>query len=184
MFELQIPDPGLYPFVTHAFAYTGLGAVGLIQVDPDAPAAPDAYPMLGDPFSAGVSTFTSVGTPGTPPAASASPTPSATPSPGGGGGTPAGSELSISAENAAFDTDAVSAPAGAPFRLNFDNMDPGIPHNVAIYTDASATTALFTGKIVTGPKTIVYKVPALDAGTYFFRCDVHPTTMTGTLTVT
>jgi len=26
-------------------------------------------------------------------------------------------------------------------------------------------------------------VPALDAGTYFFRCDVHPTTMTGTFVV-
>lgn len=31
-FELTIPDPGLYPFVTHAFAYTELGAVGLLQV--------------------------------------------------------------------------------------------------------------------------------------------------------
>ena len=31
MFELQIPDPGLYPFVTHAFAYTARGAVGLID---------------------------------------------------------------------------------------------------------------------------------------------------------
>jgi nitrite reductase (NO-forming) len=31
-FELRIPDAGQYPFVTHAFAYTGLGAVGLIEV--------------------------------------------------------------------------------------------------------------------------------------------------------
>jgi nitrite reductase (NO-forming) len=31
-FELTIPDPGLYPFVTHAFAYTELGAVGLLEV--------------------------------------------------------------------------------------------------------------------------------------------------------
>jgi len=30
--ELMIPDPGQYPFVTHSFAYTGLGAVGLIEV--------------------------------------------------------------------------------------------------------------------------------------------------------
>ena len=53
MFELQIPDAGLYPFVTHAFAYTGLGAVGLIKVDPSAPDAPDSYPLMGDPFSRG-----------------------------------------------------------------------------------------------------------------------------------
>ena len=31
-FELTIADPGLYPFVTHAFAYTELGAVGLLEV--------------------------------------------------------------------------------------------------------------------------------------------------------
>jgi nitrite reductase (NO-forming) len=31
-FELVIPEAGLYPFVTHSFAYTGLGAVGLIEV--------------------------------------------------------------------------------------------------------------------------------------------------------
>lgn len=33
-FELTITQPGLYPFVTHAFAYTGKGAVGLIKVVP------------------------------------------------------------------------------------------------------------------------------------------------------
>lgn len=32
MFELTIDQPGLYPFVTHSFAYTGKGAVGVIQV--------------------------------------------------------------------------------------------------------------------------------------------------------
>lgn len=31
-FDLIIPEPGLYPFVTHNFAYTGLGAVGVIRV--------------------------------------------------------------------------------------------------------------------------------------------------------
>jgi len=31
-FDLVIPDKGLYPFVTHAFAYTGKGALGLINV--------------------------------------------------------------------------------------------------------------------------------------------------------
>lgn len=30
-FELVIPEPGQYPFVTHTFAYTELGAVGLLS---------------------------------------------------------------------------------------------------------------------------------------------------------
>ncbi len=35
-FELTITQPGLYPFVTHAFAFTGKGAVGVIKVLPAA----------------------------------------------------------------------------------------------------------------------------------------------------
>jgi hypothetical protein len=31
-----------------------------------------------------------------------------------------------------------------------------------------------------GPRTVVYSVPALDAGTYYFRCDLH-TEMKGTI---
>jgi nitrite reductase (NO-forming) len=30
--ELRIPDEGLYPFVTHSFAYTELGAVGMLKI--------------------------------------------------------------------------------------------------------------------------------------------------------
>ena len=85
--------------------------------------------------------------------------------------------------NAVFDTDCLAAPAGRPFTIAFDNMDPGVPHNVSIYTDSSATTALFTGDLVTGPKAVTYDVGALKPGTYHFRCDVHPRTMFGTFVV-
>jgi plastocyanin len=63
-----------------------------------------------------------------------------------------------------------------------DNQDGGIPHNIAIYTDDTATESLFVGELVTGPTSVDYEIPALDAGEYFFRCDVHPTTMLGTVT--
>ena len=46
--------------------------------------------------------------------------------------------------------------------------------------DASGT-AVFKGEIVTGPKVVVYDVPALPAGSYTFVCTVHPN-MTGTIT--
>jgi nitrite reductase (NO-forming) len=183
MFELQIPDPGLYPFVTHVFAYTGLGAVGLIKVDPNAAPAPSSYPLMADPFSGGVTPVGPSGSGGT----AASPTPAAPIPTGSGDGTaacaPAGTDLAVMAMNSAFDTGCLAAPAGKPFTIAFDNMDPGIPHNVSIYTDSSATAALFTGEMVTGPGTVTYEVDALEPGTYFFRCDVHPTTMTGTFVV-
>ncbi len=100
---------------------------------------------------------------------------------------PDGAELVISAQPGAvvdgFDKDCLAAPAGEAFTIEFENADPGVPHNVAIYTDESATQSLFVGEIFPGTETVTYEVPALEPGIYFFRCDVHPTTMIGTFVV-
>jgi plastocyanin len=84
----------------------------------------------------------------------------------------------IVAKDIKFVTTDVKVPAGKAFQLKFDNQD-GAPHNVAIYTDSSASQAKFQGDIFAGG-TRVYSVPALAAGTYYFRCDVHPD-MNGTI---
>jgi plastocyanin len=180
MFELQIPDAGLYPFVTHAFAYTGLGSVGLIKVDPNAAAPPGSYPTMADPFSAGVKAFTGpAGGTQSPPTGSGTSTGTGT---SAATCSPKGADLALMAEGMQFTTDCLAAPAGKPFTITFMNHDTGVPHNVSIYKDASATEALFKGDLVTGPATFTYKVGALPAGTYFFRCDVHPA-MSGTFVV-
>ena len=93
--------------------------------------------------------------------------------------------ISISAKNIAFDTKNITVPAGADVTVIFDNQDSGIPHNFAVYTTPAATSLIFRGDVVTGPKTIPYNFMApTTPGTYFFRCDIHPTIMTGTFTVT
>jgi plastocyanin len=84
----------------------------------------------------------------------------------------------VVARDMRFTTPEVVVPADKPIELTFENQE-GAPHNVAIYTDASAKQALFQGEIFSAG-TRVYQVPALAAGTYFFRCDVHPD-MTGTI---
>jgi len=80
---------------------------------------------------------------------------------------------------------ALQFKAGQPTSLQFNNTDPGVQHNVVIFAEDPAknpqATALFTGEVVNGPTRVTYAVPALDAGTYFFHCQVHPTTMTGTI---
>ena len=73
----------------------------------------------------------------------------------------------------------MTGPA-AGFTIHFDNQESA-PHNVAIYKDASASEKISVGEIITAAKADQV-VPALTAGTYFFRCDVH-TTMTGSLVV-
>jgi len=96
---------------------------------------------------------------------------------------PSGSEapsdlpvVEISAKDVAFDTDTLQVPAGQPFIIRFENQE-AIPHNVSIF---DGDTALFEGEIVTGPTTIDYQVPALEAGSYDFLCEVHPN-MNGTV---
>src|SRR5581483_10294664 len=94
--------------------------------------------------------------------------------------------VAVTASGIAFDTNCIEVPAGQPFTIAFDNKDAGIPHNIAIYPSSTQLTpadALFQGEVVTGPTTTQYKVPALDAGTYYFHCDIHPTTMNGTFKV-
>jgi plastocyanin len=104
--------------------------------------------------------------------------PDAEPAPSG-----TGPVVTLSSVSSRFSPATLSAPAGTPFSLRFENEDSGIPHNVAIFTDASASRSLFVGATFAGPATRNYAVPALEAGTYFFRCDVHATTMTGSLEV-
>ncbi len=88
--------------------------------------------------------------------------------------------LTITAKDLQFSTDSLTAPADEPIQIVFDNQESA-PHNVAIYRDAAATDDVFVPEPFSGPAAVTYDVPALSAGTYFFRCDVHPQ-MAGQLT--
>ena len=102
----------------------------------------------------------------------------ATPTPPASGG-PTSAAIVVVAKDLSFATPQLTVPAGKAFELTFDNQD-GAPHNVAIYTDSSASTKVSVGEIFSGPGQRTQSVPALTAGTYFFRCDVHQD-MTGTI---
>jgi len=84
--------------------------------------------------------------------------------------------IEIVADGNAFDLDSITVPAGAHVVIEFTNED-SVRHNVAVYTDDSAEEEIFVGDTITGPgETITYEFDAPEeAGTYFFRCDVHPT---------
>ncbi len=81
--------------------------------------------------------------------------------------------IPISADNLAFSTDRLAVRADEPFTIAFDNLESQV-HNVSIYEDDSFAQPVFKEEAFSGPRSVVYEVPALAAGTYAFRCDVHP----------
>ena len=137
-----------------------------------APATPGTYYYRSDPNTGLIGTFTVT----SPAATTATTTP-----PTGGTSVP----VTLTATNFVFDRSTITVPAGSTVVMTFTNNDANVPHNFALYTDRTAATRIFAGDLVTGVKTITYTFTAPSTrGNYFFRCDVHPETMTGTFVVT
>lgn len=88
------------------------------------------------------------------------------------------------AQNLAFDRRTITSSANVEVTATLVNQDAGVAHNVAFYTNRSATTKIAAGALITGPATeeLRFKAPPRP-GNYFFRCDVHPDTMTGAYVV-
>ena len=80
----------------------------------------------------------------------------------------------VVAQDLAFDTDLIVLPPDLESTITLDNEDAGTEHNIAIYTDESASEAIFQGQPFPGVATETYTVPAVAPGEYYFHCDVHP----------
>jgi plastocyanin len=112
------------------------------------------------------------------PTAAVSPVPDASPTAAPEPGTP----IVIAGVSSTFDIEEISAPPGS-ITIEFDNRDGGVIHNIHFFEgedndgESVAETELEVGPIV---QTLTFE---LEAGAYFYQCDAHPTTMTGTLTV-
>jgi plastocyanin len=83
---------------------------------------------------------------------------------------------------AGFDPKTLEAKADTAFTLEFDNQDTD-NHNVVIEDSSGKPIPMGDTAFFKGPEVRKYPVPALKAGDYKYLCQVHPTTMTGTLTV-
>jgi plastocyanin len=116
----------------------------------------------------------------------ANPPPSIVPSFGASSSATCGqdkkTQLNISATGTSFDTTCLVGPASKGFTISFDNQATGIQHNIDVF-DKQGGTSLASTQVATGPAQEALDVQPLDAGSYYFQCDVHPTLMFGTLKV-
>jgi len=97
-----------------------------------------------------------------------------------------GQSLAITAQNVVYDKKELTVSTGGRVRVRLDNKDQGVQHNIAFYKSSTDITPVADGSIGTvfagpGVDDTVFSIPS--AGSYYFRCDIHPTTMTGTFTV-
>ncbi len=91
-------------------------------------------------------------------------------------------ELVISAANVQFDKQELTFPADQETTLTLNNED-SVEHNLSIYENEDAQQDLFLGPNVGPGASVDYDIPAMPEGEYFFRCDLHPTSMVGTVFV-
>jgi plastocyanin len=90
--------------------------------------------------------------------------------------------IELVADDQAFDQRTIVVPAGAEVTVEFENLDM-VPHNLAVYRTSDANDPIFVGEIIDqGSITYTFTAPE-EPGMYFFRCDVHPTDMTGNFVV-
>ncbi|MEA2517750.1 MAG: hypothetical protein QOG16_1588 [Actinomycetota bacterium] len=89
--------------------------------------------------------------------------------------------VELSASNLEFSESELTFPADVEVTVAFENPDSA-PHNFAIYADDTLDEDFFAGEEVPPGGSTEYTVPSLEAGAYYFQCDIHPT-MNGRLIV-
>jgi plastocyanin len=99
----------------------------------------------------------------------------------GGTATVADGAVEITAEGLAFDVSTIEATSGEDFTITLVNNDSA-PHNISIYTEEGGDLLGEAGATAEAGQTVTLDVAALDAGTYYFQCDIHPD-MNGTVVV-
>jgi len=89
------------------------------------------------------------------------------------------SAVRLVASGQQFVTKEASAPANQPFQIAFESQTSD-GHNLAIAVPNA--DPIFRSEVFSGPTTKTFAIEPLAAGSYIYRCDVHPG-MQGTLTV-
>ncbi|HEY8491596.1 MAG TPA: cupredoxin domain-containing protein [Dehalococcoidia bacterium] len=142
------------------------------------PSNPDNYTKgtCGSPNSLPASLVRSLQTaqPGQTPAATQTPTP-----------VEAKTQWDVVAHDNFFDVETIAVPAGQSVTVRLQNQGRE-QHNISFYTQSpqQGGQTIQQGSVVAGGQqaTVTFTAPA-QPGSYFFRCDIHPNDMTGTLQV-
>lgn len=94
----------------------------------------------------------------------------------------AGGAITLVGINNEFDAEELDAPGGS-ITIQFDNRDSGTIHNLHVFKGGDSDgESVGETELEVGPVTQTLTMD-LVPGEYFYACDAHPNTMSGTLTV-
>ncbi|MCZ2108343.1 MAG: copper-containing nitrite reductase [Dehalococcoidia bacterium] len=173
--QFKTDVPGDYKLVDHAIERVSKGAVGTLTVT--GPEDPSTFKSLSGVTGADAGSHEMSASPTaaatTPPKTPTAPAANATPLP----------PNSILMEDNFFSPDKVTIKVGE--KTTFTLVNTGkVPHNmhVALADGNYDNPASITGDIINAGKTGTLEFTPPAAGTYKFRCDIHPDQMFGTIT--
>jgi nitrite reductase (NO-forming) len=185
--EFKVDVPGDYKLVDHSVSRLSKGAVGTLHVE--GPANPELFNSLsGVPAAqAGghdMGTMTATATASTPAPTTAAPTATPTAAATSSGG--AAGATAVAMKDNVFETTTLTAKLGQKVTYDVTN-DGKVPHNMRIAAADgnydSPESVVSVPEIISGGKKGTITWTPSKAGTYKFRCDLHPDQMTGTITV-
>ena len=96
--------------------------------------------------------------------------------------SPTGTTVNVVAQNTAFKSQCLAAPANVQFTVSYENKD-SIGHNIVFLESHTATQVMFRADIFAGPATKTFTAGPFKPGTYAFHCEVHPGQMSGAFVV-
>jgi nitrite reductase (NO-forming) len=187
--EFKVDVPGDYKLVDHAIIRVSKGAVGTLHVT--GPDNPEMFKSLSGVTGAqagghDMSGMTPVATATTPPAAATTAAPSPTATTPAGTAPANGDSNKVAMKDNVFETPTLTAKLGQKIVYNVTN-DGKVPHNMRIAAADgnfdSPESVVSAPEIVSAGKAATVTFTPTKAGTYKFRCDLHPDQMTGTITV-
>jgi hypothetical protein len=89
--------------------------------------------------------------------------------------------IELKAQNAAFSETELQAPAYAQVSIILDNADKDTPHSFSLYRTPNGESPVFIGGRVQGQETRTFTFTTPEPGMYYFRDDLMPGLLHGTL---
>jgi len=178
---MTLPLVAAFAIVALAACSSG-AAPGWTYAPAASPSAAASGAASGGPSGSPVASAPASVAPSVAPSASAEASASATAS---GGSVTLTVKADQGAATVGFDPKELEAPANTAFTVEFENEDTTTsPHNWVL-KDPSGAKVQVGGdtSFFSGPAKRDYQIPALAAGDYTYVCEVHPSVMTGKLTI-